>query len=152
MSDPLNKLKGAMKNAMFKDLSFSEERKDAVREGMRGGNLTKSPLHFWKEETIYAVLESIKQAEWQTGFAISTHLFQKNEYSFSKKEGQLYSLLHELENRGIIQSMWKEVKGEEQKFYSLTVKGKKQLASATKERSSAKQTSSLRRLLKEVST
>lgn len=150
MSDPFHKLKGSMKNSVFKDLTFSQERKEAVRETINRKGISP-PLHSWKEETVLHVLIGLKQGGAQTGFEISTHLFQKNEHSFLKKEGQLYTLLHLLENKGILSSRWEEVNGDdERKYYSLTTKGKRQLAKASKENSSVKQAKSLRHLLEEV--
>lgn len=144
MSDPFQNIKSSMKKTVFKDLSFSNERKKAVKEAINGKH-TSSQLHCWKEETLLGVLESIQQ-ETKHGFEISTYLFQVNDLSFKNNEGQLYTLLHSLENKGIITSEW----GGEKKYYSLTSKGRKQLVGL--QGGSSVQRASLKHLLEEAST
>src|SRR5690554_4866135 len=100
MDDPFGHLKSAMKKNIFKDFSFSEERKSAVKEAIR-----ENQPHSWKIETIIAVLECI-QHEPKHGYDISTNLLQKNELIFCNNEGHLYTLLHLLENNEIIRSNW----------------------------------------------
>jgi DNA-binding PadR family transcriptional regulator len=143
MSDPFVNLKSAMKETIFKDFSFSDERKDAVKETIRGKH-SQQQLHSWKEQTIIAVLESI-QHEPKNGYDISTHLFHKKDFSFQYNEGQLYTLLHLLENKEIVISKWIK----EKKYYFLTMKGIKYLG-ASKQASSKKQVS-LKHLLEEAS-
>lgn len=118
MDDPFINLKNAMKKTVFKDLSFSEERKNAVKERLR-----EKQSNSWEVDTVIAVLESV-QDEAKHGYDISTQLLQKNELIFQKNEGQLYTLLHLLENKGILQSDWLNDK----KYYYLSSKGKKYLA------------------------
>jgi len=122
MSDSLVNLKRAMNKTVFNEFTFSDERKKAVKEKIR----EKHSLHHlnsWEEKTIKTVLESI-QREPKHGYDISTFLFQKQEKSFQSNEGELYTLLHLLENKEIITSKWIQ----EKKYYSLTTKGKKYLA------------------------
>lgn len=123
MNDPFTNLKSSMKESIFKDFSFSNERKNAVKESIRKRE-AESPFHSWKMETIIAILESV-QHESKDGYMISTQLFQKNERTFQKNEGQLYTLLHLLENKDILTTKWIK----EKKYYSLNAKGKKYLAS-----------------------
>ena len=85
--------------------------------------INQSQFHSWKIETIIAILESV-QHESKDGYNISIQLFQKNERTFQKNEGQLYTLLHLLENKEILTSNWINKK----KYYSLNSKGKKYLA------------------------
>ncbi|MFA9560129.1 PadR family transcriptional regulator [Evansella sp. AB-rgal1] len=145
MTDPFINLKRSLKKTVFKDLSFSCERKHAVREKIRG---KQSHLHFhtWEEETLVAVLESVQQDE-KIGYDISTFLFQKNINSFKNNEGQLYTLLHFFENKGILQSNWKD----EKKYYSLTRKGKKLLVGARKQEHAKVERGTLKQLLEEAS-
>ncbi|MDL4842447.1 PadR family transcriptional regulator [Aquibacillus rhizosphaerae] len=143
MSDPFVSLKSAMKETIFKDFSFSDERKDAVKETIRGKH-SQQQLHSWKEQTILAVLESI-QHEPKNGYDISTHLFHKKDFSFQNNEGQLYTLLHLLENKEIVISKWIK----EKKYYFLTMKGIKYLA--TSKQASSKKQESLKHLLEEAS-
>ncbi|WP_186575976.1 PadR family transcriptional regulator [Aquibacillus kalidii] len=143
MKNPFDDLKCAMKETIFKDFSFSDERKDAVKETIREKHSSQQ-LHSWKEKTIIAVLESV-QHESKHGYDISTHLFQKNDFSFQSNEGQLYTLLHLLENKGIVTSKWIN----EKKYYLLTMKGIKHLANSKQE--STKKQVSLKHLLEEAS-
>ncbi|MFD2043019.1 PadR family transcriptional regulator [Ornithinibacillus salinisoli] len=143
MGDSFIKLKDSMKETVFKDLSFSDERKNAVKEVIRNKH-SLHQLHFWKEETLITVLESIRNGE-KHGFDISTYLFHKSELSFQNKEGQLYTLLHLLENKEVLTSKWIEGK----KYYSLTKKGKKLLVASKQGR--MKQHTPLQSLLEEAS-
>ncbi|MBD8071595.1 PadR family transcriptional regulator [Bacillus sp. PS06] len=141
MNDPFMNLKSSMKKTIFKDLSFSNERKSAVREAIRTNQ--QSQLDNWNSETIIAILESV-QHESKDGYHISIQLFQKNERTFQKNEGLLYTLLHLLENKEILTSNWMNKK----KCYSLNSKGKQYLAAYKQENS--KQVS-LKHLLEEAS-
>ncbi|WP_409275987.1 PadR family transcriptional regulator [Neobacillus sp. SCS-31] len=143
MNDPFTNLKSSMKKTIFKDLSFSNERKNAVKEAIRM-NQSQSQFHSWEIETIIALLESV-QRESKDGYTISVQLFQKNERTFQKNEGQLYILLHLLENKEILTSKWID----EKKYYSLHSKGKKYLASYKQDTS--KSELSLKHLLEEAS-
>ncbi|WP_053366500.1 PadR family transcriptional regulator [Bacillus sp. FJAT-27245] len=143
MNDPLTNLKSSMKKSIFKDFSFSNERKNSVKESIRMKQ-SQSQFDSWKIETIIAILESV-QLESQDGYNISTRLFQKNELTFQKNEGQLYTLLHLLENKEILTSKWIN----EKKYYSINSKGKKYLASYKQAKST--QEFSLKHILEEAS-
>lgn len=143
MNDPFTNLKSSMKKSIFKDFSFSSERKNAVKESIRMRQ-AQSQYHSWKLETIIAVLESV-QHESKDGYNISTRLFQKNERTFQNNEGQLYTLLHLLENKEILTSTWRNQK----KYYFLNSKGTKYLA--TFKQDNSKQKLSLKHLLEEAS-
>ncbi|EGK1783755.1 PadR family transcriptional regulator [Listeria monocytogenes] len=142
MDDPFSNLKDSIKKD-FEVFSFSEERKNAVKETIRKKQ-SHLELQYWKEETFRNILDSLHD-EAKHGYEISTQLFQKNELSFKNNEGQLYILLHLLENKKILSSKWIEDK----KYYSLTAKGKKFVA--TFERRGSKQHGSLKNLIEEAS-
>ncbi|MDT0049310.1 PadR family transcriptional regulator [Listeria cossartiae subsp. cayugensis] len=142
MNDPFYNLKDSIKKD-FEGFSFSEERKNAVKETIRKKQ-SHLELHYWKEETLRNILDSLHD-EAKHGYEISTQLFKKNELSFKNNEGQLYILLHLLENKKIITSKWIE----NRKYYSLTTKGKKYVASY--EHQGSKQQVSLKHLIEEVS-
>ncbi|MGM0845009.1 MAG: PadR family transcriptional regulator [Bacillota bacterium] len=142
MGDPFHNLKNSIKKD-FEGFSFSDERKNAVKETIRKKQ-SHLDLHCWKVETLKNILYSL-QDEAKQGYDISTQLFQKNELSFKNDEGQLYILLHLLENKKIITSKWVE----DRKYYSLTTKGKK-YAAASEPRGS-KQRASLKSLIEEAS-
>jgi transcriptional regulator len=62
------------------------------------------------------------------GYAIAQRLRQISKDFFVVHQGSLYPALHRLEDRGWLQSEWKETEtGREAKFYSLTKKGRKEL-------------------------
>jgi len=143
MNDPFINLKNALKKTVFKDFTFSDERKNAVKETIRG-NQSQSELHYWKEETLLDLFETL-QDDAKHGFEISTDLFQNNVVRFQNNEGQLYTLLHLLENKEILTSKWIE----EKKYYSLTATGKKYLVASKQEND--KQQTILKQLLVEVS-
>ena len=143
MNDPFTNLKNSMKKSIFKDFSFSDDRKNAVKEAIQM-NQAQSQFHSWKTETIITLLESIEH-EAKDGYTISIQLLQKNEHTFQKNEGQLYTLLHLLEKKEILISNWIN----EKKYYSLNSKGKKLLAAYRKENS--KLDLSLKHLLEEAS-
>ncbi|MBF2482402.1 PadR family transcriptional regulator [Listeria seeligeri] len=142
MSDPFHNLKDSIKKD-FDGFSFSEERKNAVRAAIQKKQ-SHLELHNWKVETLKNILDSL-QDEAKHGYEISPQLFQKNELSFKNNEGQLYILLHLLENKKIITSKWMK----DRKYYSLTSKGKKYVASY--EHQGSKQQVSLKHLIEEVS-
>ncbi|MBC2074343.1 PadR family transcriptional regulator [Listeria marthii] len=142
MSDPFHNLKDSIKKD-FDGFSFSEERKNAVKAAIQKKQ-SHLELHNWKVETLKNILDSL-QDEAKHGYEISTQLFQKNELSFKNNEGQLYILLHLLENKKIITSKWMK----DRKYYSLTSKGKKYVASY--EHQGSKQQVSLKHLIEEVS-
>lgn len=142
MDDPFYNLKNSIKKD-FAGLSFSEERKNAVKETIRRKQ-SHLELHYWKVETLKNILESLQDGA-KHGYDISTQLFRKNELSFKGNEGQLYILLHLLENKKIITSKWIV----DRKYYSLTTKGKKYVASW--EHRGSKQYASLNYLIEEAS-
>jgi PadR family transcriptional regulator PadR len=64
------------------------------------------------------------------GYAIAQRLRQISNDFFTVHQGSLYPALHRLEDRGWLQTDWRDTDtGREAKFYSLTRKGRKQLES-----------------------
>ncbi|WP_099224848.1 PadR family transcriptional regulator [Listeria costaricensis] len=142
MDNPFYDLKNSIKKD-FAALSFSEEKKNEVKETIRRKQ-SQLELHYWKAETLENILDSL-QGGAKHGYDISTQLLRKNELDFKNKEGQLYILLHLLENKKIITSKWMEGR----KYYSLTAKGKKYAAEW--KHSGPKQRASLKYFIEEVS-
>lgn len=143
MNNPFQNLNRAMKNTVFKDVTFSNERKEAVKEAIRAQH-HQTELSSWKEETIHSILQLL-QHEPKKGFDISNQLLQHNELSFQQNEGQLYTLLHLLENKELLESHWEK----DQKYYSLSLKGKKWLSRFSQ--GSVKHRLALHSLVEEVS-
>ena len=70
----------------------------------------------------------------QYGYEMIKELEKKSEKIFVLKEGTLYPILHKLENDGLITSYMQEsTAGKKRKYYSLTKKGRKELASKKEE-------------------
>jgi PadR family transcriptional regulator PadR len=62
------------------------------------------------------------------GYAIAQRLRRISKDFFVVHQGSLYPALHRLEDRGWLQSEWKDTEtGRDAKFYSLTKKGRKEL-------------------------
>ena len=63
------------------------------------------------------------------GYSVSLRIQQVSKEFFQVHQGSLYPALHRLEDRGWLQAEWKATEtGRQAKFYSLTRKGRKQLA------------------------
>ncbi len=144
MNHPFSNIKNSMKKTVFKDLSFSNERKNAVKEAILAKQ-SNTNLQSWKEETLLLLFELL-QNEAKMGYDLSIQLIQRNDLTFQNNEGQLYSLLHLLENKGFLHSTWIEGK----KYYSLTKKGEKSLIASNKQGIS-QQKVSLKHLIEEAS-
>jgi PadR family transcriptional regulator, regulatory protein PadR len=63
------------------------------------------------------------------GYGISRRLRQISREVLQVQQGSLYPALHRLEKRGLLEASWAESEnGRQAKFYSLSAKGRKQLA------------------------
>ena len=62
------------------------------------------------------------------GYGISQRIRQISKEVLQVQQGSLYPALHRLEKRGWLESDWRESEnGRQAKFYTLSVKGRKQL-------------------------
>jgi transcriptional regulator len=62
------------------------------------------------------------------GYAIAQRIQQISKHVLQVQQGSLYPALHRLENRGWLESDWKNTEtGREAKYYSLTREGRRQL-------------------------
>jgi transcriptional regulator len=67
------------------------------------------------------------------GYGISQRLRQISKEVLQVQQGSLYPALHRLEKRGLLEASWDESEnGRMAKFYKLSAKGRKQLASEEK--------------------
>jgi PadR family transcriptional regulator PadR len=83
------------------------------------------------------------------GYAITTHIQQASADLLRVEEGSLYPALHRMEQQGWLRSEWGLTeKNREARFYSLTARGRKQLAA--EEESWSKLTDGVARVLKYV--
>ena len=63
------------------------------------------------------------------GYAITTHIQQVSAELLRVEEGSLYPALHRMEGQGWLRSEWGLTeKNREARFYSITARGRKQLA------------------------
>lgn len=70
------------------------------------------------------------QVEAMHGWAIAQRIQQISRDVLQVQQGSLYPALHRLEHRGLISAEWRASENNRKaKYYSLTVAGKKQLAS-----------------------
>src|SRR5262245_47779667 len=79
--------------------------------------------------TLDMLILQILSLEPAHGYGIAQRLEQISRSVVQVNQGSLYPALHRLEQKGWLQSEWKESEtGREAKFYSLTRSGKRQLA------------------------
>ncbi|WP_158211478.1 PadR family transcriptional regulator [Alkalihalobacterium alkalinitrilicum] len=130
MEDRLKGLKKALKHNVFHNVSFSEERRQAVKETIQA---EKDPFK-WDETTVLVLLNTINDRS-LTGFQIAENMSEKDDHTFKDQEGRLYTLLHRLEQKRILRSEWKIEDDKNRKYYSLSSIGKRILASKAKEES-----------------
>lgn len=93
------------------------------------------------------VLRTLASNEQMHGYAITAHIQRISGDLLRVEEGSLYPALHRMEQEGWIRAEWGVTeKNREARFYSLTVKGRKQLA--REEQSWAKLTEGVGRVLR----
>jgi len=98
---------------------------------------------------VLLVLKTLASAGRMHGYAITTHVQRVSADRLRVEEGSLYPALHRMEQRGWLKSEWGVTgKNREARFYSLTPKGRKQLA--VEEESWAKLTEGVGRVLRYV--
>ena len=75
------------------------------------------------------VLKSLASSKRMHGYAITTHVQRVSGDLLRVEEGSLYPALHRMEQQGWLRAEWGLTeKNREARFYSLTTKGRKQLA------------------------
>ena len=67
------------------------------------------------------------------GYRIINELEIRSENAFEMSEGTLYPILHAIEKEKYLESYWQEVDGRNRKYYHITKRGKKELASKKEE-------------------
>ena len=67
------------------------------------------------------------------GYMIVRELKLRSEDVFVLKEGTLYPVLHSLEKEGYAESYWSDAEGRKSKYYHITKKGLRHLASKKEE-------------------
>src|ERR1035438_3350394 len=75
------------------------------------------------------ILKTLASQKRVHGYAITVHIQRVSGELLRVEEGSLYPALHRLEQEGWVRAEWgKTEKNREARFYSLTAKGRKQLA------------------------
>ena len=78
------------------------------------------------------VLESVRQKD-MYGYEMIDTLRRKSRNVFELKAGTLYPLLHGMEEKGLLTAYEQEYAGKVRKYYSITKKGKQEVAKKTEE-------------------
>ncbi|WP_217587541.1 PadR family transcriptional regulator [Lentibacillus saliphilus] len=120
MENRLRELRQSMENSTFKSISFSEELRQRVHEGIRKQKETDESISL-------AVLQILMNAT--TGFDLTQLLTSRGIQAFHQNEGALYTLLHRLEQDGYLNAYWDD---SGVKFYQTSGKGKALLLRAEK--------------------
>src|SRR5262249_31252290 len=75
------------------------------------------------------VLKTLASKKRMHGYAITMHIQRVSDQLLRVEEGSLYPALHRMEQEGWVRAEWGVTeKNREARFYSLTPKGRKQLA------------------------
>lgn len=78
---------------------------------------------------VLLILQTLASQKRLHGYAITSHIQRVSEQLLRVEEGSLYPALHRMEQEGWVRAEWGMTeKNREARFYSLTVKGRKQLA------------------------
>ena len=78
---------------------------------------------------VLLVLRTLASQRRMHGYAITSHIQRVSSDLLRVEEGSLYPALHRMEQAGWLRSEWGTTeKNREARFYSLTPKGRKQLA------------------------
>jgi transcriptional regulator len=76
------------------------------------------------------VLRTLERSGPLHGYAIASHIARVSAEMLRVEEGSLYPALHRMEQDGWLRASWgKTEKNRDARFYELTAKGRKQLAS-----------------------
>ena len=89
-------------------------------EQLRKGSTTVLILSMLDEEPMY-------------GYRISRELEARSKGYFTMKEGLLYPALHQMEQKGLVISQWKDAGSRRRKYYRITPRGRKHLEEATED-------------------
>ena len=75
------------------------------------------------------VLKTLAAGGKMHGYAITSHIQRVSEQLLRVEEGSLYPALHRMEQDGWVRAEWRRTeKNREARFYSLTARGRRQLA------------------------
>jgi transcriptional regulator len=78
---------------------------------------------------VLLVLKTLAAGGKMHGYAITSHIQRISDQLLRVEEGSLYPALHRMEQEGWVRAEWgRTAKNREARFYSLTAKGRRQLA------------------------
>src|SRR5689334_24218182 len=78
---------------------------------------------------VLLVLRTLASGRKMHGYAITSHIQRVSDQLLRVEEGSLYPALHRMEQDGWVRAEWgRTEKNREARFYSLTAKGRRQLA------------------------
>ncbi|MCA1038425.1 PadR family transcriptional regulator [Bacillus infantis] len=120
MEERLKRLKKAMENTVFQDLSFTGKTREEVKAKARNLQIKTD------EDVILAVLQLLVHEK--TGYELTRSIIARGVSNFEENEGFLYALLHRLERKNYLQSSWQESR----KYYQLNDRGRKLLEQSEK--------------------
>ena len=82
---------------------------------------------------ILLVLKTLASGGRMHGYAITAHIQRTSDQLLRVEEGSLYPALHRIEQEGWVRAEWgKTEKNREARFYTITAKGRAQLAEEQK--------------------
>lgn len=124
MENRLRNLKKALKQNVFSELEFNEVSKNQIHKAI-------IEIEENDEDLYYAIFQILREEH--SGFELQSSLRSRGITRFAEKEGSLYMLLHELEQKEYVRAVWLE---SEKKVYVLGNKGRKMIKQAEKKQHS----------------
>lgn len=107
-----------MRNALQNSVKSKEEILENILTVVRKEENTK------KQDDLYILILFLIKRKDMYGYEIIKEMSVKSKGTFAMSEGELYPILHYLENQGFIDSYWVADEEVEKKFYKLARKGK----------------------------
>ncbi|WP_338780411.1 PadR family transcriptional regulator [Metabacillus sp. FJAT-52054] len=114
MDKRLKSLRQSMENSTFSDLNFTDRMHSEIKK--------KIKEEISEQDLLLTVMQLLTTQK--TGFELSRSLRSRSIDKFHENEGELYTMLHELESKGWLISRWDD---ENRKHYQLNDKGSKLL-------------------------
>lgn len=115
MDDRLKQLRKSLEKTTFKKLDFSPAHQHEVHKKIE-------QLQNEDDVMIFSILQLLKEEK--TGYELTQQLHARGNKKIENNEGQVYTLLHELEQSQTIEAHWSQ---DGNKYYQLSSKGIKKL-------------------------
>ncbi|KZZ84489.1 PadR family transcriptional regulator [Bacillus sp. SJS] len=114
MDKRLKSLRKSMESSTFSNLTFTDRMHSEIKK--------KIKEEISEQDLLLAVMQLLTTQK--TGFVLSRSLSSRGIHKFHENEGELYTMLHQLESKGWLSSRWDD---ESRKHYQLNDKGRKLL-------------------------